>query len=299
MKILITGATGLIGRNFIRRFHQYQYVALCRNPRAARTLLGSNVELIQSLDELNNLDGFDAVINLAGEPIVGKRWSPKQKLLITDSRLVTTQKIVQLIEQSSQAPTTFISGSAIGIYGINCPAGTHERSPIDASDFAANLCVEWEQVARQAAELTRVVNLRTGIVLSTQGGALQKMLPAFRLNAGGRLGNGQQMMSWIHIEDMCAAINYILHHQTITGPVNMVAPNAVTNAQFTEILAKELNRVALIPAPAFALKLALGEAASLLLGSQQVEPVVLNGAGFEFKYATLSSALKNLISQKD
>ncbi|TCS43323.1 TIGR01777 family oxidoreductase [Reinekea marinisedimentorum] len=298
MKILITGATGLIGRNFIRRFHQYHYVALSRRPEAARKLLGSSVELIQSLDELTNLDGFDAVINLAGEPIVGKRWSRSQKRLIADSRFTTTLKLVQLFEQSSQPPATFISGSAIGIYGINA-AGLHETSPVTADDFAANLCKEWEQIAQQAAELTRVVALRTGIVLSTQGGALQKMLPAFRLGAGGKLGSGEQMMSWIHIEDMCAAINFLLHNETITGAVNMVAPNSVTNAQFTELLAKELHRLAIIPAPAFALKLALGEAASLLLGSQKIEPRVLESAGFEYRYATLSSALENLISEKE
>jgi uncharacterized protein (TIGR01777 family) len=299
MKILITGATGLIGRNFVQRFDQYQYVVLTRNANAARKTLGPKPLLIQNLNELSDLNTFSAVLNLAGEPIVGKRWSAKQKQKITESRILTTQRLVHLIQQSSYPPRTFISGSAVGIYGVNCIAGCHEQSSPEATDFAAQLCVNWEQTAQQVAKITRVVTLRTAIVLSTQGGALQKMLPAFRLNMGGPLSDGRQLMSWIHIEDMCNAIHFILQNEDIAGPVNMAAPSPVTNLEFTKTLASVLQKTAIFPVPSLALKLLLGEAASLLLGSQNVTPHVLQKANFKYKHAHLNKALSHLISQKE
>lgn len=295
MKILITGATGLIGRSFINEFTDHQYTALCRNKHAASSVLGKQVNLISSLEELTDLNDFDAVINLAGEPIVGKRWNPQQKQKIVDSRCKTTQTLVELFLKSSEPPKAFISGSAIGIYGVNCQQGTDERSLVVAQDFAAELCLRWENIAHQAAERTRVATLRTGIVLSAKGGALQKMLPAFRLNAGGRLGDGSQFMSWIHISDMISAIHFILENETIEGPVNLVSPQPVTNQTFTQALAKSLNKIAVLPAPSFALKLALGEAASLLLGSQHVKPTVLEKAGYRFQFPELTEALNDSV----
>lgn len=296
MKILMTGGTGLIGSHFIKRYSQYRYTVLTRSPDKARSLLPDDVALIDSLDTLANLNDFDAVINLAGEPIIGRRWGDQQKQRMCHSRWDLTEKIVELIKASEQSPKVFLSGSAVGIYGDGGTRTISESESIEVVDFPTKLCQKWENIARQgASETTRVALLRTGIVLSTQGGALEKMLPAFRLNVGGKLGDGEQFMAWVHIDDMVGAIDYLLKNDACTEAFNMCAPEPVSNAEFTSTLANALNRVAIFTVPKFALKLALGEASQLLLDSQRVVPQRLQEAGYEFKYPQLREALKDIV----
>jgi uncharacterized protein len=294
MNILITGGTGLIGSAFIRGYAQEHFTCLTRTPNTAKTLLPPGVKFLSSLSQLENLDAFDAVINLAGEGLFNKRWSQQQKTDICASRWLVTDQLVDLFARSINPPKVFLSGSAIGIYGNSSVEHFHEDSPIRAQDFGSQLCKKWERIALKASNYTRVVLLRTGIVLSTQGGALAQMLPPFRIGCGGRMGNGEQVMSWIHIQDQIAAMNYLLHQNSIVGAVNLVAPTPVSNRVFTQILARHLKRPALLPLPAKLLKLLFGESACLLLDSQHVSPTALTQAGFSFSFQQLDEALQQL-----
>ncbi|TXR54322.1 TIGR01777 family oxidoreductase [Reinekea thalattae] len=294
MHILMTGGTGLIGRSFIERYSEYRYTVLTRSKTRAAKKFGANVQLINQLNELSNLDDFDAVINLAGEPIADKRWTDKQKQKLISSRLEITDQLVAMIERSASPPSVFLSGSAIGVYGAENESQTAESDIIIAKDFAAQLCLDWEQAASKAAHKTRLCLLRTGVVLSPKGGALKKMLPAFRLGLGGAVGHGQQYMSWIHIDDMLAAMYFLLSQPQISGPVNMTAPVPATNAELSAALAASLNRRLFFRIPAAFLQLALGEASSLLLGSVKVLPNRLQQHGYSFSRATIGSAFKEL-----
>lgn len=296
MNILVTGGTGLIGRAFINRYPQYSYCVLTRSAGDCHDTLPTRVDCIDSLDELSNLNEFGAVINLAGEPIMNKRWTRAQKEKITTSRWQTTETLIKLFFASSVPPATFLSGSAVGIYGDRGQNLIDEQAQIKNHSFPEEVCQQWEQIALKAQEITRVVILRTSIVLADNGGALAKMLPAFKLGMGGRLASGKQYMPWIHLDDMTRAINFLIENEDITGPVNMVAPESVTNAQFTEILAATLRRPARLPAPKAALKMALGESACLLLDSAKVRPAALQNAGFEFEHPQLSGALTDLLN---
>jgi len=210
MKILITGGTGLIGQAFIRQFYDHQFTVLTRSISGSKAIWPASVSFIESLDILQNLDEFDAVINLAGEPIIDKRWSPEQKHVICQSRWLLTQQLVALFAQSQKPPAVFLSGSATGVYGDRGTEQVSEASPVEIGGFSTQLCLNWEKIAMQAEPHTRVVLLRTGIVLSTQGGALTKMLVPFKCFLGGRIGYGEQYMSWIHYQDHINAMHYIL-----------------------------------------------------------------------------------------
>lgn len=295
MNILMTGGTGLIGRAFIPAHEQHQFTVVTRSPEAAAEKLPTGVLLLEGLHKLKNLDQFDAVINLAGEPIIGKRWSPAQKRRICESRWQTTEDLVELFEKSERPPEVFLSGSAVGVYGNQGDAKLTEAHPTVDSDFASELCSHWETIAKRANPYTRVILLRTGIVLATEGGALAKMLLPFRCFLGGKLGQGSQYMSWIHITDMVNAINQLLSNQSIAGAVNLTAPTPVTNEEFTRQLAEALNRIAFLPAPEFALELLLGEASCLLLDSQRVIPEKLLHSGYNFEYPNLAAALADLL----
>ncbi|SEH71713.1 hypothetical protein SAMN05660691_00975 [Rheinheimera pacifica] len=295
MHILLTGGTGLIGSALVKHWlNQHKLVVLTRNPAQAQQQLGPEVRTVQSLQQVD-FNQIDAVINLAGEPIVGKRWSDAQKQLLCDSRWAITEQVVGAIKAASTPPSVLISGSAIGIYGRQQQQFIDEDYQPFHAEFSSELCQRWEQLALAAQSAnTRVCLLRTGIVLANEGGALKKMLLPFKLGLGGRIGNGEQYMSWVHLQDMLRLTDFLLQHPTLTGPFNATAPNPVTNAEFSQQLAKVLHRPAILPMPAFVLKLMLGEMADLLLTGQRVIPAKLQHAGFAFKYSQLSDALKAL-----
>ena len=289
MHIFITGATGFIGSNLITKLlnKKYKITALVRNISRAKLQL-PNIALISNLTELENLDQFDAVINLAGEPIFDHRWSQKQKNNLQNSRVQLTQQLTQLINKSAHPPRCFISGSAIGFYG-NRPQQTLTEESSKGNNFTAELCQLWEAQALQAH--TRVCLLRTGIVLDPTGGAFAKMLPLYRLGLGGKLGSGEQYWSWIALEDMINAIIFLLETPSCHGVFNMVAPNPVRNKTLNSLLGKYLHRPAFCTVPAFAMRLILGERADLLFDDQKVLPQKLIQAGFNFQYATLADYL--------
>lgn len=296
MKILITGGTGLIGRAFMSHYGDYHYTLLSRTTGALKKAIVTNnpVVMISSLEQLDNLDDFDAVINLAGEPIIDKRWSVKQKKVICDSRWELTQKLVSLFEASKDAPSVFINGSAIGVYGDRGDEVLHEDVPVKVHDFSSQLCLGWEDIAHKASPFTRVVLLRTGIFLASNGGALAKMVLPFKLCLGGRISHGQHYMSWVHGLDHIRAMHFVLNQKSIQGPVNLVAPNPQKNTDFTQDLAKALNRIAIFPMPKKALQIILGESSCLLLDSQRVVPKKLTDNGFEFKFPNLAQAFADL-----
>jgi uncharacterized protein (TIGR01777 family) len=295
MKVLITGGTGLIGSALIRGAVGFEFTVLTRSIANAKSILPASLQYIDSLENLQNLDAFDAVINLAGEPIIGKRWSDQQKDHICQSRWQVTEQLVQLFAQSTTPPKVFISGSAIGVYGDRGDEPLTEVSSTAGRDFSTMLCQRWESIARQAEPYTRVVLLRTGIVLSAQGGALAKLLLPFKCGLGGRISTGEQYMAWIHYRDHINAIHFLLNETNISGPVNLVAPNAEKNMVFTQVLAKTLHRIAVLPMPKIALRLLLGEASSLLLDGQKVLPQTLLNQGFVFEFNKLKPALSDLV----
>lgn len=299
MQLLITGGTGLIGRYLIARLLtlSHQVTVLTRDPQRARRVLGDRVEYWSTLQNQTTLDGIDGVINLAGEPIADKRWTPAQKQRLSQSRWQITEQLATLIKASATPPSVFISGSAVGYYGNQGEAlVTEEETPV--SEFTHHLCERWEALALSAeSDSTRVCLLRTGIVLAPDGGALAKMLPPFRLGLGGAIGSGRQYMAWIHIDDMVNAILYLLDHPILRGPFNMVSPYPVHNEQFSAMLAKVLNRPCFMRVPGFALRLLMGEAATLLLGGQRAIPHRLEAAGFGFRYYELEEALKDAVGK--
>lgn len=297
MNILITGGTGLIGSSFIKQFNGYTFTVLTRFPSKAKTQLPDSVEFISSLAKLQSLDDFDAVINLVGEPIIDKRWSDKQKSIITQSRLQITQRLVELIARSKKPPKVFLSGSAIGVYGDRGDEILTEASTVQETDFPSALCIQWEALAKQAEPHTRVVVMRTGIVLAPHGGALARMLLPFKCCLGGRIGYGDQFMSWIHYQDHVNAMNYLLKKDSILGVVNLVSPQPETNQVFTHALAKSLHRFAMLPVPPKALEWLLGESSCLLLGSQRVIPEVLLHNEFKFRFPNIRVALKEILEK--
>jgi uncharacterized protein (TIGR01777 family) len=242
------------------------------------------------------VEGADAVVNLAGASIAGGRWTEERKALLRSSRLHTTRALISALEKMSAPPKALISASAIGYYGNRGDEElTEESKPGD--DFLARLAQEWEAEAVKAEALgMRVVRARLGVVLDRKGGALPQMMRPFRLGVGGRLGSGQQWMSWITLEDVVAIISYLLQRPDATGAVNLVSLQPVRNENFTRELAQALHRPAIIPAPAFALELVLGEMANaLLLSSQRVLPYNLQQLGYHFLHADLSDALRNVL----
>jgi len=241
------------------------------------------------------VSGFDAVIHLAGESIVG-RWTAAKKTKIRDSRVVGTRNLAEALAQARNKPQVFVCSSAIGYYGDRGDEVLNEKSA-PGTGFLAEVCREWEAATQPAADAgIRTVQIRTGVVLSRKGGALGKMLPAFRMGVGGRLGSGRQWMSWIDVEDVASAIHHILKTDQLQGPVNMVAPKPVTNTEFTETLASVLSRPAIFPVPAFAVKLAFGEMGeTVLLASQRVEPLRLAASGCSFRFSELRASLENTL----
>lgn len=297
MHIFITGGTGLIGRHLIPallRDASTKITVLTRDTTKAKASLPGNVALVTSLDDTLDFDDVDAVINLAGEPIADKRWSETQKTRICESRWQITQQLTDKINAAAQPPATFISGSAIGYYGRQGDKLVTEAFTEVHHEFTHTVCEKWERIALQASQKTRVSLLRTGVVLSRDGGALSKMRLPFSLGLGGRIGDGNQYMSWIHINDMVAAILFLLEHKHCEGAYNLTAPTPVTNSEFVKAYAASLGRPAIFPMPALALKLLMGEAADLLLTGQRVVPQKLQDAGFQFTFSDVRSAFADI-----
>ncbi|MGS4661808.1 TIGR01777 family oxidoreductase [Citrobacter farmeri] len=296
MKILVTGGTGLIGGHLVPRLQElgHQVTVLTRRPDDARKKLNDRVILWNTLEDKHNLNGIDAVINLAGEPIADKRWTTEQKDRLCQSRWRITQKLADLINASETPPSVLISGSATGYYGdLGEVVVTEEEPP--HNEFTHKLCARWEQIACEAqSDKTRVCLLRTGVVLAPKGGILAKMIPPFRLGLGGPIGNGRQYLAWIHIDDMVNAILWLLDND-LRGPFNMVSPYPVRNEQFAHALGHALQRPAILRVPATVIRLLMGESSVLVLGGQRAPPKRLEAAGFPFRWYDLEEALADVI----
>ena len=297
MHIFITGGTGLIGRRLCKALlaEGHELTVFSRNPASVPLKCGAGVHALGSLAEWHPALSFDAVINLAGEPIIDARWSAQHKRILWDSRVTLTEELVRRIAAAERKPSVLLSGSAVGYYGNRGDLMLDEAAHAGAG-FAAELCKAWEDAARVAESVgVRVCLLRTAPVLSNDGGLLGRMLPPFRLGLGARLGDGKQWMSWVHIEDYAAMVLRLLRDEQAHGPYNMAAPNPVTNAEFTAALAAALHRPAFFVAPAALLKLAMGERASLLLEGQRALPGKMEAMQQRFAFPTLAEALRDVI----
>jgi uncharacterized protein (TIGR01777 family) len=301
MNILITGATGFVGRRLCEMLHQAGHTvrALSRDSVAAKQRVPNLKEVfpwnpLQELPPLQAFEGCDAVINLAGESIAG-RWTTAKKQLIRDSRVLGTKNLVNALAQLSSRPKVLLSASAIGYYGDRGEETlTEDAAP--GSDFLAQVCRDWENEALKAESLgMRVVRLRIGLVLGRGGGTLQALLPLFRVGLGGPLGSGRQWWSWIHRDDLCRLIVQILANESISGPVNATAPQPVRQKEFAQVLGRVLRRPAFLPTPAFALKIALGEFADGILASQRALPRRAQEMGYRFQFEELEGALREIL----
>ena len=303
MKILISGATGLIGRALCHVLNEDGHTIVGVS-RSSRKPSGLNVGEMYQWDSQAGpppeaaLNQVDAVINLAGEPIAAKRWSDQQKKSIRDSRIVTTRNLVEGMRRAKRKPEVFVSSSAVGYYGNRGDERLEETSP-PGRGFMSEVCQEWEREAARASELgIRVVFVRTGVVLSADGGALEKMLPPFKMGAGGRLGSGKQWFPWIHIDDIVGIFRHSIVNAKATGPINGAAPQPATNAEFTRELGHALHRPAFLPVPEIALRILMGEMADVLFDSQRVIPAAALASGYEFRYPQLGPALADVLSRK-
>ena len=297
MKIVISGASGLIGTQLVAKLSSsgHEVVRLVRrSPKSGEIQWNPKSGTLDAAA----LEGADAIIHLSGAGIGDKRWSDGYRKEILDSRTATTALLAKTMASLSRKPSVFLSGSAIGIYGARNDEQLTEAST-HGTGFLAEVCEQWEAAAKPAVDAgIRTVYLRTGIVLSPKGGALKKLLPLFKLGVGGKFGNGKQWQSWISIDDEIGAIEHLLT-ANVSGAVNLTAPNPVTNAEFTKVLASVLKRPAIVPVPTFAPKILLGGelADALLFTGQRVIPAALNASGYNFKHTTLESAFRSLLSK--
>lgn len=294
MKILISGGSGFLGtelsQTLLKQGHRVTITS--RNPAAHQSDSGIRV---RQLSDLSPTDYFDVVINLAGAGIADQRWSELRKQELRDSRLNTTQALLDWMQTAVQKPSLFLSGSAIGFYGAQGETELTETSEPHL-EFVHQLCADWEDTAKVAEELgVRTVLLRTGVVLHPDGGMLKRVWLPFKMGFGGRLGDGQQWMSWISRQDWIDAVLFLMQHPTAQGAFNLTAPNPVRNIEFTQTFAASIKRPTLLPMPTWFVKLAFGEMSALLLDSQRVLPKRLEDAGFVFKHPTLQGALAEVV----
>jgi uncharacterized protein (TIGR01777 family) len=300
-RVLVSGASGMVGSVLVPslRLGGAQVLRLVRNGTAHADVSDDEQVLWNPLEPLSpdTVSGFDAVIHLAGESLIG-RWSDEKKTRIRNSRVPPTIHLAQALAQAKDKPDVFVSASAVGYYGNRRDEVLTEQSAA-GTGFTAELARDWEAATAAAGKAgIRTVQMRTGIVMGAEGGALPKMLPAFKMGVGGKLGSGRQWMSWVDIQDVVGAIHHILRTDLLQGPVNVVAPKAVTNSEFTRTLARVLSRPAIFPMPAFVARLAFGEMADeLLLASQRVEPKRLIASGYPFRSRDLRTSLKEILQR--
>lgn len=299
MKILVSGASGLIGSG-VRQAASGKGHTVTPLTRKGTPSLPGAIEWNPSKGTLDAraLEGFDAVVHLAGESIAAGRWTSAQKQRILESRVLGTRLLSNTLAQLQRPPSVVVSASAVGFYGDCGDRVLREDSP-PGNDFLANVCREWERATESASKAgIRVVNLRSGMVLAQEGGALPKMLLPFKLGVGGKIGSGKQFMSWIDLEDEVSVILHCIAHDSIRGPVNSVGPSPVTNLEFTKTLGRVLSRPTLFPLPAPIARLMLGEMADgLLLSSQRAEPAKLTADGFSFRHRNLEESLRKILSR--
>jgi hypothetical protein len=302
MRVFVAGATGFIGRSLVPALQSegHTVVAWVRSESRARASLGAAVETVMApsgpLGLTAAVERCDAVVNLAGAPILGGRWTAERRAMLGVSRSGVTAELVRAIASARQRPRVLVSGSAVGYYGNRADdILTEESEP--GSGFLADLCRDWEDEARKADALgVRVVLLRTGVALGQGGGALAQMLPAFRLGVGGPIGSGRQYLSWIHLHDLVALIVAALGDDRFRGPVNGVSPEPVRSRDFARALGRALRRPAVLPVPALALRVIFGQAAEVLLASQRVVPAALDRLVFPFAFPALAAALADVLS---
>jgi uncharacterized protein (TIGR01777 family) len=295
-RILVSGVSGPIGAALLPPFKTrgYEITRLVRGEVTGEDQVSWDPAKPIAPE---NVSGFDAVIHLAGESIVG-RWTDDKKKKIRDSRVVGTTALAEALAQTKDKPQVFVCSSAIGYYGDRGDEVLNEESA-PGEGFLPDVCREWEAATKATIDAgIRTVQMRTGVVLSPKGGALRKMLTPFKMGVGGKIGDGRQWMSWIDVQDMVGAIHHILKSDLLQGPVNMVAPKPVTNAEFTKTLANVLSRPAIFPMPAFVVKLTFGEMGeTVLLGSQRVEPAQLVASGYPFRFSDLRASLENILKK--
>jgi uncharacterized protein len=306
MRVFVTGGTGLIGSRLIRSLRQRRdtVTVLTRRSEAAQATVGSECTIVagdptQPGPWMEALDNCDAVINLAGENLFSKRWNATFKRILHDSRINSTQNVVQALARKAQSdsgrPKVLVNASAVGYYG---PHGDEELTEESApgNDFLAQLCVEWERAARSAEPLgIRVATVRIGVVLDKEGGALSRLLPTFRMGMGGPTGSGGQWISWIHHADLVGILLLALDNMTVQGPINAMAPNPVTNRDFAHAVGQAMSRPALLSTPGFALRMLLGEVADVVLTGQRVLPKKALALGYAFKFPALNEALADVL----
>ncbi|GAB4383304.1 MAG: TIGR01777 family oxidoreductase [Elainellaceae cyanobacterium] len=307
MKIAVTGATGFVGSRLVQRLQEegHQVLVLTRNAERAKRIFPaatfSQVEIVeysplQSGDWQQKIAGCNGVVNLAGAPIAEERWTPERKQEILESREIGTRKIVEAIAKAEPKPSVLVNSSAVGYYGSS-ETQTFDESSASGDDFLAQVCQAWETEAHKVKETgTRLVILRTGIVLGA-GGALAKLVLPFRLFAGGPIGNGQQWFSWIHRDDLVNLILAALTHPEMEGVFNATAPNPVRMTELCQALGEVMHRPSWLPVPGFALELMLGDAAQVVLQGQKVLPKRTQASQFQYQYSTVKPALEDVIKQ--
>ena len=292
MKVVVTGGTGFLGEPLVEALRRdaHDVVVLTRSsPRGPGDIQWRPSDAGGGW--VRAFEGAGAVINLAGEPIAAGRWTTVRKRAIRESRVEATRAVVAALRQAGTQDVALLSGSAIGYYGATGDEPLDEYAPA-GTDFLGSVCRDWEREARAAEATARVVLLRTGLVLAAGGGALQQLALPFHFFAGGPLGSGRQVMSWIHRDDWIAMVRWALANSSVSGPVNMTAPQPVTNREMADAIGRALRRPSILPAPAFALRLALGEMAdAMILNGQRVLPALAQSRGFKFRYETIDDAL--------
>lgn len=292
MHVVVTGASGLVGSALIAALRQRgtSVIAVSRNPRAHAAASGVNWIGWDGLTDA--VAGAAGVVHLAGEGIVDQRWSESRKAALRSSRIERTRQVVEAIQESGEKPAVLVTASAIGYYGSKVERESSEAAP-PGNDFLARLCQDWEAAA--AAAGVRTATLRLGIVLSTDGGALERLLMPFKLGLGGPIGFGRAWWSWVHIDDVVGVIMHALQNSGVEGALNVTAPHPARNADFSRALGRALGRPAFAPLPPLALKLMLGEGASVLLASQRIIPTRTLDSGYRFQHLEIESALKDLV----
>lgn len=304
MRVAITGGTGFVGKKLVHRLFKegHEITLLSRSPEKAKQTFSFPTKAIawtagKTTLAASALAGIDVVLNLAGEGIADKRWTTARKKAIYDSRILGTRSLVDAVSQTENGPRRFISASAIGFYGDRGNEELNEGSA-PGTGFLTNVCRDWEKEVEKLPKSVSHTCIRIGIVLGKEGGALKKLLPIFEFGAGGPVGNGNQWMSWIHVDDLVSLFAFLVKAENAPEIVNGVAPSPATNKDFSKALGRALHRPAILPAPALALKLAMGELSVLVLGSQKVFPKETEKTGFSFAHPKLLEALSDIVKKK-